>query len=232
MTQSGAQSDQLRNFTGRVPLFPLPDAVLFPHALLPLMIFEPRYRQMIADVLDSDRLIAMALLEPGWETTYESKTASIRQTVCIARITSSKLLPDGRYEIVVEGLSRAEVLDEDESSHPYRIARVELCPEMPAGLSQDQRRRTQRELLVGFQQLAAGVDFDRTFHDSLDADLPLGGLCDVIAYSLPLEPDAAQSILEEPDIASRSMLVLDEMRLYIESDIGHPSTFPPPYSLN
>jgi Lon protease-like protein len=232
MTQFSSQSDQLRNFTGRVPLFPLPDAVLFPHALLPLMIFEPRYRQMIADVLTSDRLIAMALLEPGWESTYESKTAPIRQTVCIGRIASSELLPDGRYQIDVDGLSRAEVLDEDDSPHPYRIARVELCPEMPAGLSQDQRRRTQRELLVGFQQLAAGCDFDRTFHDSLDADLPLGGLCDVIAYSLPLEPDVAQSILEEPDIASRSMLVLDEMRHCIESDIGHPSVFPPPYSLN
>ena len=232
MTQYGSHADQLRDFSGHVPLFPLPDAVLFPHALLPLMIFEPRYRQMISEALSSEGLIAMALLEPGWESTYESKTAEIRQTVCIGRIASSELLPDGRYQIDVDGLSRAEVLDEDDSPHPYRIARVELCPEMPAGLSNDQRRRRQRELLVGFQQLAAGCDFDRTFHDSLDADLPLGGLCDVIAYSLPLEPDVAQSILEEPDIASRSMLVLDEMRHCIESDIGHPSVFPPPYSLN
>ena len=232
MTPLGSDPDQLRNFTGNVPLFPLPDAVLFPQALLPLMIFEPRYRQMIADALAGDRLIAMALLEPGWESTYESKTAPIRPTVCIGRIASSKLLPDGRYQIVLEGLSRGEVLDEDHSSEPYRIARVELCPEMPADLSNDQRRRRQRELLVGFQQIAAGCDFDRTFHDSLDADLPLGGLCDVIAYSLPLEPEVAQSILEEPDIAIRSLLVLDELRNCIGTGIGHPSTFPPPYSLN
>ena len=103
---------------------------------------------------------------------------------------------------------------------------------MPTGLSRAERLRRQRELLVGFQPVAAGCDFDRTFHDSLDADLPLGGLCDVIAYSLPLEPDVAQSILEETDVAARSLLVLDELRNCIGSGVGRPSVFPPPYSLN
>ena len=67
MTPIGSDPEQLRNFTGHVPLFPLPDAVLFPNALLPLMIFEPRYRQMVTDALAGDGLIAMPLPKPGWE---------------------------------------------------------------------------------------------------------------------------------------------------------------------
>ena len=89
MTPYGSDPEQLRNFTGHVPLFPLPDAVLFPNALLPLMIFEPRYRQMVADALAGDGLIAMALLKPGWEDSYETNSAPIRSTVCIGRIASS-----------------------------------------------------------------------------------------------------------------------------------------------
>tara|TARA_B100000686_G_scaffold241357_1_gene249949 strand:+ start:61 stop:762 length:702 start_codon:yes stop_codon:yes gene_type:complete len=233
MTPFEPDPGQLRNFTGNVPLFPLPDTVLFPNGLLPLMIFEPRYREMIADALAGDKLIAMALLAPGWESSYESKTATIHQTVCIGRIASSKLLSDGRYQVVIEGLARGQVLDEDHDSRPYRIGRVELNPEMPADLSSELRRRRQRELLVGFQQVAAGFDFDNTFHDSLDADLPLGGLCDVIAFSLPLEPKTAQSILEETNIATRALLVLDELKNCLGTgDPVQPSTFLPPYSLN
>ncbi|MEE3366729.1 MAG: hypothetical protein VX304_13870, partial [Planctomycetota bacterium] len=79
----------------------------------------------------------------------------------------------------------------------------------------------------------AGCDFDSTFHDSLDTDLPLGGLCDVIAFSLPLEPNTAQSILEETNIAIRALLVLDELKNCLgASGNVQPSTFPPPYSLN
>ena len=231
-------SDQLRNFTGRVPLFPLPDAVLFPHGVIQLLVFEPRYRKMVEDSLARDRLIAMALLAPGWEATYESKSAPIHQTVCIGRIASWELLDDGRYQIALEGLARGIVLDEDHSTLPYRVARIELRSDMPSGLSSEQRRRRQRELLVGFQQAAAGCDFDESFHNSLDADLPLGGLCDVIAFSLALGPDVAQAIFEEPDIANRSLMVLGELKHCITSsaenvsETRHNQTFPPPYSLN
>src|SRR5262245_53587958 len=58
---------ELEHFSGRIPLFPLPNLVLFPHILQPLHIFEPRYRKMVADALTSERLLALALLKPGWE---------------------------------------------------------------------------------------------------------------------------------------------------------------------
>ncbi len=232
MSPLGQELDQLRDFTGRVPLFPLPDAVLFPHVLMPLMIFEPRYREMLADTLAGDGLIAMALLQPGWEETYETKASEIHPMVCLSQIKSSELLPDGRYQVVLEGLARGLVLDEEDTTKPYRIGRVELRPEMPSTLSSRDRLKRQRELLVGFQQLAVGCEFDHVFHNSLDADLPLGGLCDVLAHSMPLAPDTAQSILEEPDIAVRAELVLEELRNCIGTQAGRPSVFPPPYSLN
>ena len=232
MTDNNSPLDLLRDFTGRVPLFPLPDAVLFPHVLMPLMIFESRYRELVSDVLAGDKLIAMALLEPGWEDTYETKQAAICSTVCVGQISTCECLPDGRYQLVLEGVARARVLSEEPTVKLYRVGHLELFPDEEPKLTASERLKRQRELLVGFQQLSVGCEFDNVFHSSLDADLPLGGLCDVLAHSLPLNPDSAQAILEETDVANRSQLVLEELRTCIGASTQQPQTFPPPYSLN
>src|SRR5262249_61215492 len=93
---------------GPARLFPLPTLVLFPHVLQPLHIFEPRYRQMTADALAGDRLIAMALLRPGWEKDYEGRPP-IYSVICVGRIVAEKRLPDGRFNILLRGVSRARV---------------------------------------------------------------------------------------------------------------------------
>ena len=98
--------DQLATFAGTAPLFPLPDVVHFPHLLLPLHIFEPRYREMVADAIEGDRLLAMALLKPGSTTTAGSPP--IHNTVCLGRITANQQTEDGRYYLVLQGLSRAQ----------------------------------------------------------------------------------------------------------------------------
>ncbi len=98
--------EQLAAFTGWAPLFPLPNVVHFPHLLLPLHIFEPRYRQMVGDSLSGSRMIAMALLKPGFATTEGSPP--IHDTVCLGRITAEQNAPDGRYYLVAAGaLARA-----------------------------------------------------------------------------------------------------------------------------
>src|SRR5882724_907350 len=96
-----------------VPLFPLPNVVLFPRAVLPLHIFEERYKAMTADVLDGDKQIAMALLRPGWEKNYYGKP-SIEPVVCVGTIVSHERLADGKYNFLLQGHSRA--LIEQESS--------------------------------------------------------------------------------------------------------------------
>src|SRR5204862_3056558 len=103
------EPDPLANFTGVARLFPLPNVVLFPHVVQPLHIFEPRYRQMTADTLTGDRLLALVLLKPGWEEDYDGRPA-VHPVACLGRVVADQLLPDGRYNLLVRGLSRARLL--------------------------------------------------------------------------------------------------------------------------
>src|SRR5258706_13100466 len=95
-----------------LPLFPLPNVVLFPNVFLPLHVFEPRYRAMVADALASDRMIGMVLLRPGWEAAYEERPP-VFSIGCSGVITHVERLPDSRFNIVLRGLERFRILEED-----------------------------------------------------------------------------------------------------------------------
>ena len=113
-----------------VPLFPLPNVVLVPQAVLPLHIFEERYKAMTADALRGDRLIAMALLKPGWEKCYYSRPA-IEPVVCAGIILSHEKLADGTYNFLLQGLVRATVAREH-GQEPYRLAELHPLKEVLA----------------------------------------------------------------------------------------------------
>src|SRR5437762_11320055 len=115
----------LKNFRGTARLFPLPNLVLFPSVIQPLHIFEPRYRQMMADALDDDRLMALVLLRPGWEEDYH-KRPPVHAVACLGRIFQEQRLADGRYNLLLQGLARARVVAEVPSPRLYRVARLEL----------------------------------------------------------------------------------------------------------
>src|ERR1700692_4837672 len=102
----------LSGFAGTVRLFPLPNLVLFPHVMQPLHIFEPRYRQMAADALAGDRLIAPVLLQTGWEADYEGRPA-IYSMACLGRIVAEQRLDDGRFNLLLRGICRARLSKED-----------------------------------------------------------------------------------------------------------------------
>src|SRR5438876_645259 len=106
-----------------LPLFPLPNVVLFPNVFLPLHIFEPRYRAMVADALASDRMIGMVLLKPGWEAEYEGRPP-IYPIGCSGVITHVERLKDGRYNLVLRGVERFRILQEDDG-RSYRRATVD-----------------------------------------------------------------------------------------------------------
>src|SRR5688572_32938054 len=114
-------------YTGPVPVFPLPTLVLFPHTVVPLHIFEQRYRAMVMDALKGDKLIAMALLKPGWEKDYEGAPA-VHDVVGVGRILRDERTEDGRYNILLEGLARARI-EELIPPDPYRRARVRVLAE-------------------------------------------------------------------------------------------------------
>jgi len=112
-----------------VPVFPLPNVVLFPHAVVPLHVFEPRYRTMVRDALAGERLIALALLKPGWEADYHASPA-FHDLGCLARCEAVEWLPDGCYDLKLVGLARVR-FGAPVREYPYRAVRVEPLPEAP-----------------------------------------------------------------------------------------------------
>jgi len=123
-----------------IPIFPLPDVVLFPRMALPLHIFEPRYRKMVRDVLEGARVIGMALLRPGWEPEYEGRPP-VYETACAGLVEQSEPLPDGRFNIVLRGIARVRIVEEL-AGQPYRLARVQAITEaMGDSHALDQARR-------------------------------------------------------------------------------------------
>ncbi len=225
---------ELQGFSGTAPLFPLPNTAFFPHILLPLHIFEPCYRRMVSDALESQRLIAMAQMKPGWETAGAEKSPPVFDTVCLGRITAEEQTSDGRYYIVLHGLSRACIVSEEKNVLPYRVGRLKLCcdhyPIEPA-IDRENRRR---ELLEDFCHLFSVNDLSHIYHQVLDADVPLGALCDVLAYAMKLEASAAQKILSELNVECRSDLLLELTRELSRQQRREQTKydFPPQFSLN
>ena len=226
--------DELRQFSGRAPLFPLPNVVFYPHVLLPLHIFEPRYRQMVADALRDNRYIAMALLQPGWESAYNEKAPAIFDTVCLGKITAEDRLEDGRYNLFLRGMSRAKVLEEEPNDLPYRVGQLEVCRDQYHHPPMIDRRNRQHELLSGFREMFPEIDLDHVLLQAMEVDIPWGGLCDVLADSMELEPADAQKILEEFDVDLRSDLVLDRLRELLKDTRTRQRAkrFPPDFSSN
>ncbi len=170
----------LQRFAGQAPLFPLPRGVLYPQLVLPLHVFEPRYREMTAAALAGDRLIAMALLRPGAEATYATKFAPIYPVVSLGQIVMDERQDDGRYNIVVRGICRARVIEEPCTEHAYRVGRLEPLQDVYPSQPPACWKRCRAALLAAFErrfpQLGDNEDLQRSVRD----DLSLGVLCDLL----------------------------------------------------
>ncbi|MBY0523226.1 MAG: LON peptidase substrate-binding domain-containing protein [Gemmataceae bacterium] len=223
----------LDDFNGVVRLFPLPNVVLFPHVIQPLHIFEPRYRQMTADALEGDRLIAPALLRPGWEADYEG-LPGICPVVCIGRIIGDQRLADGRYNLLLRGVSRARVVEELVQEKPYRSARVELLTDGPQPAA-DAAKRFQCELdeVVRAWFPPHGPALEQ-LHKLLRGELPLGTLCDILAFAVPLPVEVKQGLLEERDVEARTRALLQHLTNSEPTQASKASDrkFPPGFSKN
>jgi uncharacterized protein len=106
-----------------VPIFPLPEVVFFPETVLPLHVFEPRYRQMIADCLAGDPRLAVVMLQPGWERDYQGRPP-VHPVAGVGEIMQAERLADGRYNILLDGRSRVRIEEELTTDRPYRIVRA------------------------------------------------------------------------------------------------------------
>ena len=135
-----------RDLPEEMPVFPLPNAVLFPGTILPLHIFEPRYRQLVDDVLRHGRWIAVSLLRPGYEADYQG-TPAFHEIAGAGFLVHSNRLADGRFEISLEGRVRVR-LDEIPSARLYRMVRAVPCPENAAWLTGREGTEALRDLLA------------------------------------------------------------------------------------
>lgn len=180
-----------------VPVFPLPNVVLLPRAVLPLHIFEERYRDMTADALASDRRIAMALLRPGWTENYHGIPA-IEPVVCVGEILRHEQLEDGRYNLLLMGRLRAQVLREERAGL-YRVAEVEPL-DGPDRLEIDLLAHRQKltQLLTGESPLAR-QPLSPKFAELLRSVIPTSEAADVIAYHMVDDLREKQLLLEEAD---------------------------------
>jgi Lon protease-like protein len=223
----------LTGFNGTAPLFPLPNVVLFPYTALPLRIFETRYREMVAHALSAERLIAMAVLKPGWEADYEGRP-DIYETVCLGRITVDEKFESGEYNIVVTGLHRATIIGEIDNDQLYRVAEIELQREFYAKEPLVNRELRHQELLLNFRRLFPRSRADSLFSQVLDAGIPLGVTCDLLAAALRLSLVDKLALLEEVDVDLRSDLLLERIheRLPEEGIPPFTRTYPPTFSLN
>jgi uncharacterized protein len=223
--------EKLAIFTGWAPLFPLPNVVHFPHLLLPLHIFEPRYREMVGFALDSDRMIAMALLKPGFASTDGSPP--IHDVVCLGRITAEQRMPDGRFYLVLQGLSRAQVLREASGERPYRVAELELHPDQETVGSKAAADAQRLRLIGTFRKLFPRRELDRILRRAVDESVPLGVLCDVLADAMGLEAQIAHEVLAEFNVNRRCRLVLRLMQEKLSRRLqAAKTTWPPKFSLN
>src|SRR4051812_15718215 len=197
----------LRDFGNVCRLFPLPGVVLFPHAVLPLHIFEPRYRQMTEDALATDRLITIVQVRPPEEWTTPGQP-TLEEYGCLGRIVKHERLPDGRFRFLLLGRKRVRLAREIPSDKLYRSAQVEIIEDIePDGA--DQPRRA--ELIALFRRSFADridPDLDKLF----DSDLPLGVLTDIVAQAMGLPSEAKQMLLSEPHVSLRATDLVERLR--------------------
>jgi len=216
------------DFDGITRLFPLPELVLFPGIDQSLHVFEHRYRQMAADALAGNGLIALVLLSPDWEEQYDSRPA-IESVACLARIVASEKLEDGRYNLRLRGLARLRIEWElDRPDKMYRLAQGEVMPDRPPAEIAEAtsgRAKLRAALLSRFDP--AGP-----LHDQLcelfDSESPLGRVCDQLSYGLPLPVELKQQLLAEPLAGIRAEILTHALR----PKPRPPRPFPPEFSVN
>ena len=183
-----------------LPIFPLPDVTFFPHTLLPLHVFEARYRAMVMDALARDRRLAVVKLRPGFEAAYAGKPA-VHAVAGAGEIVSWERLATGRYNILVKGEWRVRIQSERPSDTLYRIVTAQrlddVAPTTDASAALARIRDTCSRLLRALGRPADLLD------TALAAGQPPGVIADRIAAAVVPDADLRQELLETFDVTRR-----------------------------
>ncbi|HVK75537.1 MAG TPA: LON peptidase substrate-binding domain-containing protein [Kofleriaceae bacterium] len=185
-----------------LPIFPLPNAVLLPGGVMPLHVFEPRYRELTADCLAGPRLMAIARLKPGYLDDYHGRPP-VFPYAGIGRILASEELPDGRYLLVLRGVGRARIDAELPPTRSYREVRASLVPDRDTSRP-EVVRQCHQQLVNLCDRLAQVLDRGGDQLRALCAEAPDAGACaDAVAAALIMDHHERQRLLEMFDPADR-----------------------------
>jgi len=193
-----------------IPLFPLPNFVLFPGVTVPLHIFEPRYREMVAEVAHNHGIVGMIMLKGDWEREYYANPDTF--TIgCAGRITSLEQLADGRYNLQLEGISEFQVKRELRV-RSYRQAEVQWCPSGRRLLGLEPSEMTSlHDLLVGF----LGENAESAWHGLVEEQgLRDADLINFLCFHLDVTPLEKQTLLEA--LEDRIACLFDVLTFKIE----------------
>jgi Lon protease-like protein len=191
----------------RVPLFPLPGAILFPRSQLPLHIFEPRYREMVKDAIDGPARIAM--IQP--HRLDDDNQAPLYSAGCVGELVGIEELDDGRFNIVLHGSNRFRLVREVTEESPYRCAEVDIAAfddDEPPPLALVQRAEVEREARRLGDAMGLAVDWDAVAR--LDDEM----LVNAIAQVAPFDVGAKQALLEQPSLDGRADLLVQLMQFH------------------
>jgi Lon protease-like protein len=218
-------------FSGHARVFPLPNLVMFPHVMQALHIFEPRYRALVEEAVEGDRLIALGVLAPGWEQNYEGRPA-LRSTACLCRIATHQRTKQGTYNVLVLGVRRLRLIDELPPKKLFRVCEAEILDDYePEAAAPGAAAILQQELLTAFKRAMPKIpNAYEQLDQLLGSQITLGMLSDIVAYTLELDMEVKMRLLSECDVFRRTQVLLDAIA-------NRPApvssrTFPPDFSDN
>ncbi len=183
-----------------LPIFPLPDVTFFPHTVLPLHVFEARYRAMVTDALQRERRLAVVQLKPGYEASYAGKPA-VQAVAGAGEIVSAERLPTGRYNIALKGDMRIRIVRELPTDTLYRLVLAERLddvePTTDVSALVDRIRTACRRLLEALDRPVNLLDA------AIASGLAPGVIADRVASAVLPGATLRQELLETLDVARR-----------------------------
>lgn len=211
------------NFGKPMPLFPLDRVILMPHGVHAVHIFEERYVQMIEDVLDGAGQIAMAVFEgDAWKQQYHG-SPPVRPAVCVSQIVQHSRLPDGRYNVLLQGVCRARIieevppsmeLDEGGPTKPPRLYREVMLEPTDIGEADEDELAVHRERLAGMLEtdpLTDLKDVEAVVQHVRDSDIPVSAILELVTLTFVTDPEVRYRLLAARDAEQRAEILEEEM---------------------
>lgn len=196
-------------------VFPLPNAALFPGAVLPLHVFEARYRDLVRDALSGSKTLAIARLKPGFESDYEGRPP-VYEVCGAGRIIEHTAHRDGRYHILLRGISRVRIVRELPPATLYRVVRGELIDDLPV----DPALGSALEQKIHQLWSALGPELPDVLRDLTEVTRGAegaGAFADRVAAVMAGDAELGQTLLSEPDPCERLRMIAERLQTLTDS---------------